>query len=94
MTRNFAKHLDIKSLKMLDTYASFNPSPLSIQKFLDFGRTATEEESFHFLKKELPVRVSNIMKEINLLPSALLQMPSIQLLQVMNVLPQELAYST
>ncbi len=83
VTRNFAKHLDIKSLKLLDNYASFNPSPLSIQKFLDFGRTATEEESFHFLKKELPVRLSNIMKEINLLPSTLLIMPSIQKVQVL-----------
>ncbi|PIK49996.1 putative pyruvate dehydrogenase (acetyl-transferring) kinase isozyme 2, mitochondrial [Apostichopus japonicus] len=33
-------------------------------------------QSFSFLKHELPVRICNIMKEINLLPEKLLQMPS------------------
>lgn len=81
MSRNLSKLLDIKSLKMLDHYAQYNPSPLSLQQFVEFGRTATEAESFHFLRKEMPVRLSNIMKEINLLPSSLLQMPSVQILQ-------------
>ena len=49
---------------------------------MDFGQSATEEESFIFLKKEIPVRLSNIMKEINLLPGNLLQMPSVLILQV------------
>ena len=48
---------------------------------MDFGKTATEQESFTFLRKEIPVRMSNIMKEINLLPSNLLQMPSVLILQ-------------
>merc|ERR1719422_2132658 len=52
-----------------------------MQQFIDFGRSATEEESFSFLKKELPVRLSNIMKEINLLPRNLLEMPSVLILQ-------------
>jgi len=73
--------LNLKSMKMLDHYAQFNPSPLTIHQFLEFGRTATEQDSFTFLKKELPVRLSNIMKEINLLPSNLLQMPSVLTLQ-------------
>ena len=81
-TRNLHKLLDPKSLKTLDHYSQFNPSPLTIQQFIDFGRTASEEESFTFLKKELPVRLSNIMKEINLLPPNLLQMPSVTILQV------------
>jgi len=80
-TRNLHKLLDPKSLKTLDHYSQFNPSPLTIQQFIDFGRTASEEESFTFLKKELPVRLSNIMKEINLLPPNLLQMPSVTILQ-------------
>lgn len=81
VTRNLAKLLDIKSLKLLDNYAQFNPVPLSIDQFLEFGHRALESESYHFLKKELPVRFANIMKEINLLPAALLQMPSVQELQ-------------
>ena len=81
-TRNLAKLLDQKSLRTLDHYATFNPSPLTIQQFMEFGKTATEVESYTFLKKELPVRLSNIMKEINLLPGNLLQMPSVLILQV------------
>ncbi|XP_040575952.1 pyruvate dehydrogenase (acetyl-transferring) kinase, mitochondrial isoform X1 [Lepeophtheirus salmonis] len=80
-TKNITKLMDIKSLKLLDHFASFNPSPLSIGQFLEFGRNATESDSFHFLIKEAPVRMSNIMKEINLLPSNLLQIPSIVELQ-------------
>ena len=80
--RNLNKLLDLKSLKLLDNYSQFNPSPLTIKQFMEFGQNATEEESFTFLRKELPVRLSNIMKEINLLPGNLLQMPSVLILQV------------
>lgn len=79
--RNINKLLDLKSLKMLDQYSQFTPSPLTLQQFVEFGKTASEVESFHFLKKELPVRLSNIMKEINLLPGNLLHMPSVLILQ-------------
>ena len=85
VSRNLAKLLDIKSLRLLDNYAQFNPVPLSIEQFLAFGQRAMETESYHFLKKELPVRFANIMKEINLLPATLLQMPSVQDLQVCHL---------
>ncbi|XP_063587156.1 pyruvate dehydrogenase (acetyl-transferring) kinase, mitochondrial-like isoform X1 [Penaeus indicus] len=61
----------------LDHYSQFNPSPLSMQQFTDFGQNATNSESFLFLRKELPVRLANIMKEIKLLPEHLLHMPSV-----------------
>ncbi|XP_050717379.1 pyruvate dehydrogenase (acetyl-transferring) kinase, mitochondrial-like isoform X1 [Eriocheir sinensis] len=61
----------------LDFYSQFNPSPLSMQQFTDFGENATNSESFMFLKKELPVRLANIMKEFHLLPENLLHMPSV-----------------
>jgi pyruvate dehydrogenase kinase 2/3/4 len=79
---NLNKLLDMKSLKLLDHYSQFNPSPLSIKQFIEFGQSASEVESFQFLRKEIPVRLSNIMKEINLLPGNLLQMPSVLILQV------------
>ena len=82
--RNLNKMLDMKSLKQLDHYSSFNPSPLTIQQFMDFGRNETEQRSFNFLRKELPVRLSNIMKEINLLPGNLLHMPSVLITQVIK----------
>ncbi|CAL1293866.1 unnamed protein product [Larinioides sclopetarius] len=44
-------------------------------------RSACERTSFIFLRKELPVRLANIMKEIQLLPENLLRMPSVNLVQ-------------
>ncbi|XP_013781905.1 pyruvate dehydrogenase (acetyl-transferring) kinase, mitochondrial-like [Limulus polyphemus] len=67
--------------RMLDFYSRFNPSSLSIKQFIDFGQKACEKTSFVFLRKELPVRLANIMKEIQLLPEHLLQMPSVVLVK-------------
>ncbi|XP_017487782.1 PREDICTED: pyruvate dehydrogenase (acetyl-transferring) kinase, mitochondrial isoform X2 [Rhagoletis zephyria] len=63
--------------KMLDLYSQFNPSPLSIKQFMDFGQNACEKKSYIFLRKELPVRLANIMKEIALLPDNLLNTRSV-----------------
>ena len=76
------KLLDIKKMQHMDALSRYNPTPLTMQQLVEFGRTATEQDSFHFLKKEVPVRLANIMKEINLLPSSLLAMPSVIELQV------------
>ncbi|KAL5274853.1 PDK2 family protein [Megaselia abdita] len=68
----FSSRLCTNIPKMLDFYSQFNPSPLSIKQFIDFGQNACEKKSFIFLRKELPVRLANIMKEIALLPTNLL----------------------
>uniref|UniRef100_A0A5S6QT72 Protein-serine/threonine kinase n=1 Tax=Trichuris muris TaxID=70415 RepID=A0A5S6QT72_TRIMR len=60
----------------VDDYAQYRPSALSMQNLIDFGRKAEEKASFTFLKKELLVRLANIMKEIALLPASLLGTPS------------------
>ncbi|GMS91141.1 hypothetical protein PENTCL1PPCAC_13316 [Pristionchus entomophagus] len=62
--------------KKLDHYSQFQPSSLSIQQYLDFGRNGTAVSSFEFLRKELLVRLANIMQEISLLPPKLLATPS------------------
>jgi len=66
-----------------EKYANFQPSPLSLKHLLDFGkrgsRDGSNRESYLFLQKELPVRLANIMKEINLLPDPLKAMPSVKL---------------
>ncbi|TNM97494.1 hypothetical protein fugu_015650 [Takifugu bimaculatus] len=68
--------------KHIDHFSKFSPSPLSMKQFLDFGTiNACERTSFVFLRQELPVRLSNIMKEINLLPDRLLGTPAVQLVQ-------------
>uniref|UniRef100_A0A3Q3VNS5 Protein-serine/threonine kinase n=1 Tax=Mola mola TaxID=94237 RepID=A0A3Q3VNS5_MOLML len=68
--------------KHIEHFSKFSPSPLSMKQFLDFGSiNACERTSFVFLRQELPVRLSNIMKEISLLPDRLLATPSVQLIQ-------------
>jgi len=67
--------------RTLDRYSYFQPSPLSVKQFIDFGRSADEVRSFEFLRRELPVRLANIMQEIQLLPQNLLRMPSVNLVQ-------------
>ena len=45
------------------------------------SRASTEKSSYLFLKKEIPVRLANIIKEISYLPPRLLKMPSIDLVR-------------
>jgi len=68
--------------KLLDYYGRFHPSVLTIQQFIEFGqKNVSAKNSFVFLRKELPVRLANIMKEIQLLPEQLQNMPSVQLVE-------------
>ncbi|XP_046358733.1 pyruvate dehydrogenase (acetyl-transferring) kinase isozyme 1, mitochondrial-like isoform X1 [Haliotis rufescens] len=81
LSRKFMSHI-ISGLRWasFEKYATFNPSPLSLKQLLEFGsKTGSQELSFNFLRNELPVRMANIMKEINHLPDNLLQMPSVSL---------------
>nr|XP_055075085.1 pyruvate dehydrogenase kinase, isozyme 4 [Misgurnus anguillicaudatus] len=68
--------------KHVDRFSKYSPSPLSMKQFIDFGSAnACEKTSFTFLRQELPVRLANIMKEIDFLPDKLLSTPSLKLLQ-------------
>ena len=55
----------------LEKYSTYQPTPVSIQHFINFAKSACPESSFSFLKHELPVRLANIMKELQLLPHQL-----------------------
>uniref|UniRef100_A0AAQ4Q188 Protein-serine/threonine kinase n=1 Tax=Gasterosteus aculeatus aculeatus TaxID=481459 RepID=A0AAQ4Q188_GASAC len=67
--------------RQVERFAKFSPSPLSMKQFIDFGSAdACEKTSFVFLRQELPVRLANIMKEIDFLPDKLLGTPSLKLL--------------
>ncbi|XP_026087367.1 pyruvate dehydrogenase (acetyl-transferring) kinase isozyme 2, mitochondrial-like isoform X1 [Carassius auratus] len=68
--------------KQVDRFSRYSPTPLSMKQFIDFGSAnACEKTSFMFLRQELPVRLANIMKEIDFLPDKLLSTPSLKLLQ-------------
>ena len=75
------KLLDEVGAKKLEQYSKFNPSPVSISHFLEFGRSASTDQSYLFMRKEIPVRLANIMKELELLPDELQQQPNCCLIQ-------------
>ena len=52
-------------------------SKISVFDGLSGSKSGSQEISYEFLRKELPVRLANIMKEISLLPEKLLKMPSV-----------------
>eukprot|EP00096_Caligus_rogercresseyi_P013131 TRINITY_DN5797_c0_g1_i1.p1 TRINITY_DN5797_c0_g1~~TRINITY_DN5797_c0_g1_i1.p1 ORF type:complete len:423 (+),score=151.03 TRINITY_DN5797_c0_g1_i1:141-1409(+) len=64
--------------KSIEKYSRYRPTPLSIQRFLDFGRNFTPESSYKFLQLELPVRLAGILKELAFLPSELQSLPHCQ----------------
>uniref|UniRef100_A0A673U6W8 Protein-serine/threonine kinase n=1 Tax=Suricata suricatta TaxID=37032 RepID=A0A673U6W8_SURSU len=66
--------------KQIKRYSRF--SPLRKDSISLFGRdNACEKTSYMFLRKELPVRLANAMREVNLLPDNLLNHPSVELVQ-------------
>uniref|UniRef100_A0A9J8B8S6 Protein-serine/threonine kinase n=1 Tax=Cyprinus carpio carpio TaxID=630221 RepID=A0A9J8B8S6_CYPCA len=66
--------------KQVDRFSKYSPTPLSMKQFIDFGSAnACEKTSFVFLRQELPVRLANIMKEIDFLPDKMLSTPSLNL---------------
>jgi len=66
----------IQSLnQQVDRYSRYSPSPLSVQQFLDFGQSNSENneiKSVEYLRYELPTRLANMLKEMNRLPKELL----------------------
>ena len=61
--------------ELLQVYARYKPVPLTMQQFLDFGKNGSPESSYTFLQGELPVRLANIMREIEFMPKELQQTP-------------------
>lgn len=78
-----------KLATLINSYSNFNPSPLSLKKFADFGKNAqqlqdeskkqVEIKSFEFLKEELLVRLAAMSKEMLYLPDKLIKTSSVQL---------------
>lgn len=49
--------------------------------FITGSENACERTSFAFLRQELPVRLANILKEIDILPDRLVKTSSVQLVK-------------
>jgi len=81
LSRTFLKQARSAIEAKIDYYSQFNPSPLSVNQFVNFGKTATSDGSYLFLRQELPVRLANIMKEFRLLPDRLQESPSLNLVK-------------
>merc|ERR1719361_340839 len=63
--------MDTNTASQLDRYSRYIPAAISIKHLLDHGKTANQLGSFLFLKKEIPTRLANMIKELQLLPSDL-----------------------
>lgn len=77
-----------KLASLINSYSSFNPSPLSLKKLADFGKQRSAEkenhrqvevQSYEFLKEELLVRLALMTKEMLYLPENLIKTSSVQL---------------
>ena len=76
---------------LINSYSSYNPSPLSLKKFTDFGKQIQgvsekndqlkliEIKSYEFLKEELLVRLALMTKEMLYLPERLVKTNHCQL---------------
>jgi len=77
--RMLANSLDTDQLRKLEFYSKFTPTSVSLSHFMDHQVSGGGvEQSFLFLRREIPVRLANIMMELELLPSELLAQPACQ----------------
>lgn len=61
---------------LIDNYARFPPTGLTMKRIVEFAREGDAQQSYLFLRNELPVRLASMMKEMGHLPPRLLEMPS------------------
>ncbi|CAF1392234.1 unnamed protein product [Rotaria magnacalcarata] len=63
---------------IVDHYAQYPPTGLTMKRIVEFAREGDAQQSFLFLRNELPVRLASMMKEMGHLPPRLLKMPSVK----------------
>lgn len=76
MMINVGEYRHKTEIDYITHYNLFHLFSVLFFKFL-IGLNACEKKSYIFLRKELPVRLANIMKEIALLPDSLSRTPSV-----------------
>jgi len=71
--------LGVQLADEIDKYSHYCPTTLTLDSFVKFASVKSPAStSLAFLRKELPVRFANIMKEFHLLPEQLYTTPSLQ----------------
>ena len=64
-TRQLAQTLSAEEMMKMDFYSKFTPTSVTLSHFLDHSSGGgTVEDSFLFLRREIPVRLANIMMEL------------------------------
>jgi hypothetical protein len=63
---------------LVDKTARFHPTPITVAQLTEFGKTGDISKSYEYLHKELPIRISHMVKELQMLPDALLQQHSVK----------------
>ncbi|CAM4866839.1 unnamed protein product [Rotaria socialis] len=69
-----------KLSKQFEQYARFQPTPVTLKSLIDFAVDGDIKDSYKFLRVELLVRWSHMRKEMNYIPTRLLETPSFQLI--------------
>lgn len=70
---------------LLDKTSLYRPSPITVAQLIEFGKKRNESQSYGFLHHELSIRISHMVKELHMLPDALLQQPSVKLVKDMYI---------
>ena len=71
----FDSMLDRSTIYHLDQFAGSSPTPLSISSLLKQACNPSQEKSYKFLTSELPIRLANMIMELQLMPKALSAQP-------------------
>eukprot|EP00092_Neocalanus_flemingeri_P040770 GFUD01044386.1.p1 GENE.GFUD01044386.1~~GFUD01044386.1.p1 ORF type:complete len:573 (+),score=88.69 GFUD01044386.1:101-1720(+) len=75
--KQVANLLSFEQIQKMEFYSKFTPTSVSLSHFLDHGATGLRvEESYLFLRREIPVRLANMLMELELLPTELLTEPA------------------
>ena len=60
-----SKTLNPEEIKTMEFYSKFSPTSVTLSHFLDHSSGGgTVEDSFLFLRREIPVRLANMMMEL------------------------------
>jgi len=69
----------IRSLStLLDKTSRYQPSAITVAQLVEFGERRNEIDSYKYLHRELPIRISHMIKELQMLPESLLLQRSVK----------------